>query len=253
MIQPDLAANSLTVVVRGIHMKHYVGNARLRLWAENMERIEPEILDWIDGFEPHTVLYDLGASIGLFSIYAAIKAQAQVVAIEPEAQNFAAMELNHYLNREHLPHPLITLNLALSDTTGMGKVYCRFYGAGEHVKILDHSETRDTKEGFKPAHVQSVMKQPLDRVVSDFGLPLPSHVKIDVDGSELQVLTGASRTLSNRSIKSVFIEIYEPDGKSTAETALLDRLGFHLAQKVPVARLSGGVYHGLFNCVFTRD
>jgi FkbM family methyltransferase len=253
LIQPDWAADSLTIEVRGISMKHYVGNARLRLWAENMERIEPEILDWIDSFEPHTVLYDLGASIGLFSIYAAMKAGAQVVSFETEAQNFAVMELNHYLNREHLPHPLIALNLALSNTTGMGKIYCRFYGAGEHVKILDHSETRDTKEGFEPAHIQSVMKQPLDRVVSDFGLPAPSHIKIDVDGSELEVLFGASQTLANRSVKSVFIELYEPDSKTAKEAKMLEGLSFQLVRKVPVVRLSGGVYPGLFNCIFKRD
>src|SRR5258705_7414799 len=70
----ELVENTLAIEVRGVQMTHYVGNSRLRVWAENMERIEPEILDWIDGFEPDSVFFDLGASTGLFSIYAAVKA-----------------------------------------------------------------------------------------------------------------------------------------------------------------------------------
>jgi len=247
------SANSLEVNVRGISMRHYVGNSRLRLWAERMEDIEPEILDWIDDFESGAVLYDLGASIGLFSIYAAIKAAARVVAFEPEAQNFATMELNHYLNRERLHHPLVALNLALSNMAGLGWIYCRFYGAGEHVKILDHSETRDTKERFRPEHAQAVIKQPLDKVVSEFNLPPPRYIKIDVDGSELEVLLGAAKTLANPCVKSVFIELCKLEGGGAAEANILERLGFQLMRKVPVARLRGGVYPGLFNCVFMRD
>jgi len=234
-------------------MRHYVGNDRLRLWAEHMEDIEPEILDWIDRFEPDAVLYDLGASIGLFSIYAAIKVAAEVVAFEPEAQNFSTMELNHYLNRDRLHHPLVTLNLALSNTAGLGWIYCRFYGAGEHVKILDHPETRDTREHFRPQHAQAVIKQPLDRVVSEFDLPSPRYIKIDVDGSEMEVLLGASKTLANPCVKSVFIELCELEGSGVEEANILERLGFQLMRKVPVARLRGGVYPGLFNCIFIRD
>ena len=204
----ELIANTLEIEVRGARMQHYVGNERLLSWAENMERIEPEILDWIDAFDPDSVFFDLGASIGLFSIYAAVKVRARVVAFEPEAQNFATMELNHYLNRNRIPHALTALNLALSDGVGLGRICCRFYGAGEHVKILDRPETRDTREAFEPAHVQAVLKQPLDKVICDYGLPAPSYLKIDVDGAELEVLKGAHRTLSQNSLKAVFIETY---------------------------------------------
>jgi FkbM family methyltransferase len=234
-------------------MRHYVGNDRLRLWAEHMENIEPEILDWIDGFDRNAVLYDLGASIGLFSIYAAIKIAAYVVAFEPEAQNFSTMELNHYLNRNRLRHPLVALNLALSNCAGLGWIYCRFYGAGEHVKILDHSETRDTRERFEPEHAQAVIKQPLDKVVSELNLPPPRYIKIDVDGSELEVLLGAAKTLANPCVKSVFIELCELARSDAEEENVLERLGFQLVRKVPVAKLHGGVYPGLFNCIFIRD
>jgi hypothetical protein len=53
-------------------------------------------------------------------------------------------------------------------------------------------------------------------------------------------------------LRAVFIEIYEPRGAIAAEAAFLGRFGFKLASKTPVARLRGGVYPGLYNCVFTR-
>ena len=123
------------IAVRGQVLRACVRNLRLRSWADNFERLEPELLDWIDTFPPDAVFYDLGASIGLFSLYAGFRG-AKVYAFEPEAQNFGTLELNHFLNNETLQQPLHSFNVALSDETAVDWIHCRFYGAGEHVKIV---------------------------------------------------------------------------------------------------------------------
>jgi len=59
-------------VVRGIKIK-FDANEELHLLRANLlESKEPETLDWIDGFEENEVLFDIGANVGVFSLYAAL-------------------------------------------------------------------------------------------------------------------------------------------------------------------------------------
>jgi FkbM family methyltransferase len=241
--------DTMDVSVRGIEMRFAVSNPRLRIWAEHFEKIEPELLDLIDQMAECTVFYDLGASIGQFSLYAALR-RARVYAFEPEAQNYATLELNHFLNRHSLQEPLNSFNLAIGESAGIGLIHTRVYGAGEHVKILGKPQTQDTKEVFEPAHVQTVLKITLDALIREYGLPPPTVMKIDVDGAEAAVLAGAQATLINPALNTIFIEL--TDRTHTGESEMLLRHGFRLAAKVPVVRLRGGFYPDLFNCIFRR-
>lgn len=240
----------LDINARGIPMRFSVTNGRLRVWANRFEEIEPELLDLIDAMPQGSVFYDVGASIGLFSLYAALRTQGRVFAFEPEAQNYATLELNHFLNRQALAQPITALNMALSDSYGLGKIHTKSYGAGEHGKILDQAVSQDTKLAFQPDHVQSILKFPLDRAVAEFGFPLPNLLKIDVDGAEAAVLRGAEKTLENPALSIVFIELSKLS--ATDESRVLEGRGFRLAEQFPVIRLSGGHYPDLYNCVFRR-
>lgn len=242
--------DALEIQPRGVPLRLVVNNGRLRIWATRFEEIEPELLDVVDTMSPGTVFYDIGASIGLFSLYAAIRRHARVVAFEAEAQNYATLELNHFLNKDRLPTPLTAFNLALSDAGGLGRIYTRVYGAGEHGKVLDHAISQDTKETFEPAHVQTVLKQSLDDIIELCELPRPGVLKIDVDGAEASVLRGATRALNGPDLHTVFIEL--SDVSQTNESAILESHGFRLVEKFPVVRLRGGFYPGLFNCLFRR-
>ncbi len=241
---------TMDVAVRGTTIRFAVSNPRLRVWAQRFEEIEPELLDLIDQMPMHSVFFDLGASIGLFSLYAALRRRAHVYAFEPEAQNYATLELNHFLNRHALGEPLNSFNVAIGASAGVGRIHTRVYGAGEHVKILDQPVTQDTNEAFEPVHVQTVLKMPLDRLIGEFHLPQPAVMKIDVDGSEGAVLAGARETIANPILNTVFIEL---TGRTQVEEAnFLVQRGFRLAAKIPVVRLRGGVYPDLFNCTFRR-
>ena len=66
----------------------------------------------------------------------------------------------------------------------------------------------------------------LDSAISTFSLPAPNHLKIDVDGGEIDVLQGAAQTLANPTLHSILIEI---DESQTDEVkAIFDRGGFAL-------------------------
>jgi FkbM family methyltransferase len=239
------------VRLRGVEMTLFAGNERLKSWSQYFGNIEPELLDWIDRMDDGGVFFDLGASIGHFSLYAALKRQVRVFCFEPEAQNFAALELNHFLNRSGLTHPLHSFNVALAREKAMEWVDIRHYGAGEHQKSLT-SQTRDCSVAPTAGHRQSVLAFPLDALRAEFGLPQPHYVKIDVDGAERAVLDGARGTLAHAECKGLFIELDETGADTAATQELILQSGFTSRGRYPVRRGRGGTYEGLFNCVFGR-
>jgi FkbM family methyltransferase len=240
-----------TVHVRDIAFDLSAGNDRLKSWSQYFENIEPELLDWIDSFDPESIYYDLGASIGHFSLYAAIRCAARVACFEPEAQNYATLELNHFLNRARLPHPIQAFNLALSNVKAADWMRIGYYGAGEHQKSLS-AFTRQAGEAGPASHRQAVMCYPLDVLRAEFALPQPRYVKIDVDGSERAVIEGARKTLSHEDCRALFIELDENDAGTPETEALIVGSGLSLNAKHPVRRGRGDHYEGLFNCIYGR-
>ena len=66
--------------------------------ASTVSTKEPETLEWINGFNETDVLYDIGANVGVFSLYAALHRNCDVYAFEPESKNYACLHNNIYLN-----------------------------------------------------------------------------------------------------------------------------------------------------------
>lgn len=247
LLSPALGAPEpiVDVDIRGKKIRFYVSNLHAMRHAFFLEDIEPDLLDWIDLLPRDSVFYDLGASVGPFSVYAALRG-LQVFSFEPEAQNFALLERNHFLNADRIRHPICSFGVALSDVYGLGKIFSADYVAGAHQKILD-APKNVTGEEFKAAHAQSVIKFPLDRLIQEFHLPIPQYLKIDVDGSEHPVIRGAQETLSHPSVKGVFIELTVSDsGRKIID--ILGSFGFRCSSHKQVEN-----YEGLVNYVFFRD
>src|SRR3990172_115673 len=85
------------------------------LRAELIASKEPETLEWIDSFADSAVLFDIGANIGVFSLYAALHRNCDVYAFEPEAKNYACLNKNIFLNK--LGRRVRALNVALHNRT----------------------------------------------------------------------------------------------------------------------------------------
>ena len=58
---------------------------------------EPETLAWIDSFPPRSVFWDIGANVGVYSMYAALRSHS-VSSFEPAASNYFALNRNIALN-----------------------------------------------------------------------------------------------------------------------------------------------------------
>jgi FkbM family methyltransferase len=226
-------------------------NGRLEVWAKHFADTEPELLDFIDAMPDDAVYYDIGASIGHFALYAAMRIR-RVVALEPEALNFATASLNHFLNRSAIAGDFTLLNVAASEAIAVEHLAINLYGAGEHTKALQRTGRSDGASSARPTlHRQPVLTFPLDGLTSQFGLPKPTHLKIDVDGAEASVLAGARQCLENRDLKKVFIELEAGEAEQHCSRLLAEH-HFELAERHGVRRISGGYYENLTNCVFVR-
>lgn len=214
------------------------------LRAEWLASKEPETLEWINGFAPGEVLFDIGANIGVFSIYAALRRGCEVYAFEPEAKNYACLNRNILLNG--LGRRVKALNVGLHDRTGLEFLNLHDLASGAALHAL--GEPLDwRRKRFEPKFEQAVIAFTLDEFVERFGVPVPHHVKLDVDGNEHRIIRGGRRTLSSPVVKSLLIEINEND-RPLIEA--IESCGLKLAHKTRLAMQ--GDTRDMFNAVFAR-
>ncbi len=232
--------------IRDVYCKYYTASKR-QLWqAVGLEYIESELLDYIDDIKKGSIFYDIGASNGIFSVYAARKG-LNVFSFEPEIQNFSLLGMNSYLNSKSIKHQIKIFNIALSDTDEMGNMYIAKYEAGGHMKILDKPKKVQEYKEFIPDFVQNILKFSLDNFIKNYGLPFPEYIKIDVDGAEKAVICGADEVLKNSKLKSIFIEL--DDGKSIT-TDIINIIKSYDFKENKKFQVQNNI--GLYNYVFLK-
>ena len=92
-------------------------NSLNRYRIDSFSTKEPETLEWIDNFPPESVLWDIGANIGLYSCYAAKARSCKVFAFEPSIFNLELLARNIYLNQ--LTSDVVIIPLPLSNNLGI--------------------------------------------------------------------------------------------------------------------------------------
>ncbi len=196
--------------VRGVDMV-FDANEELHLLRANiLNTKEPETLDWIDAFQDRSVLYDIGANVGVFSLYSALKKKCKVVAIEPESQNYAC--LNKNIHHNHLDNDIAALNIGLYDRTAVNVLNLNTMQSGAANHSVGNAVTW-AGDKYEPVFRQAVLSFTLDSLIEYFVLDIPNYIKIDVDGNESKILEGAKETLSNPELKSVLIEMRASDAE----------------------------------------
>ena len=154
---------------------------------------EPKTLEWIDSFGTQDKFLDIGANIGIYSLYAA-KKDLQVYAFEPQALNFAELYTNIYLN--DLQHKITGYGIALTDVNSIEHLSLLSMVPGQSHNNYDISKHNQIKQGCAGYR--------LDHLVEQGVIPQPHHVKIDVDGIESKVIAGGIDTISK--CKSILVE-----------------------------------------------
>ncbi|HYC47563.1 MAG TPA: FkbM family methyltransferase [Burkholderiales bacterium] len=221
------------------------------LWrVQSIYQKEPWTLDWIAGFNADDVVVDCGANVGMYTIWAAATRRARVYAFEPEAQNYAILNRNVRLNE--LADRVTAYCMGLSDESGLSVLYLSDVRAGSSCHAL--GESLD----FQHQPLQAVFRQGsiaarLDDLVQRGAVPVPQHIKIDVDGFEPKVIAGARGTLADPAVKSLLVELNQNLDDHLAMIDELEGLGFRYdAVQVAHAERKDGAFEGVADYVFRR-
>jgi len=155
---------------------------------ETWDTKEPETIAWIDDMSPGAVLYDVGANIGIYTLYAASRG-VQVFAFEPALRNYLRLCENINLNG---------FDRACTVHMGAGKKSCPI---GLFVPSLEigASGSQCNGNGYTVAGIS------LNDFANAYGNP--NYVKIDIDGLENDVVSGAHAIINSSEIKSFLIEV----------------------------------------------
>jgi FkbM family methyltransferase len=178
---------------------------------------QPATIAWINSFEPGSVFWDIGASVGVFSLYAALGTDTRVVAFEPAAVNYYLLSANCEANK-------------LQD-----KVDCLLVGVGARRAIarLEVSQFRPARsfsfrgkraepyEGRQAAVVLSI-----DELVENYGLPCPNYIKIDAPGASESIIAGAPRTFRRPEVRQIHLELRDTSKGGQRIREMLDQSGF---------------------------
>lgn len=194
---------------------------------------EPITLAWIDTFGTGETLYDIGANVGMYTIYAAVMRSAKVYAFEPEALNYAELNKNIYLNELH--GQVLAYCLALSDVDKVDRLLLSDFGLGISYHDFEENSWTEDKEFAVDWKVSKDNRRPqgcigkrLDSFVAE-GMPVPDHIKIDVDGLEHRVIEGMLGTLQRPELKTVLIEINFDNPKNLAIIDQITDLGWRFS------------------------
>jgi FkbM family methyltransferase len=192
---------------------------------------EPEMLDWIEQYGGNGAFYDIGANIGIYSLYYAKKFQnGNVYSFEPSVFNLRQLAKN--ISANALSDKITIISNPLSEDMG--------------VSLFKHSNSNeggalssfgvDYGDDAKPITVAieyNLLGFSLDSLLEMGAInEPPSLIKIDVDGIEHLILKGAQKTLSLNKCKSVYIEVNDEfEDQSSGVKKILQNTGFHLKEK----------------------
>mgnify|MGYP001219147526 FL=1 len=192
-----------------------------RVW--NLFHAEPVTIQWILNFEKNEILFDIGANVGTYTIFASIMKQARVFAFEPESQNFGLLTKNILYN--NLSKRIKAWPVAISDEKKFSFLNLWGLRAGNSHHFFDESLNFKLEQETFP-YAQGAVSTTIDDLVEAKIIPIPDHIKIDVDGIEDKVVNGAWNTLSNQDVQSILIELNTNLEQHRLIPPKLEKIGF---------------------------
>jgi len=200
-----------------ITIRHHYTKDRFRLhsfrhkdyWYHGKAREKNTMRIFSEMISPGSFVIEIGGHIGYITTYFAhlVGSKGRIVVFEPGPNNLP------YIRRNIAPHSNITLvEKAVADFVGPTQFHIESL-SGQNNSLLNHHKNLDANlrsAGIRKINtsIVEVLCTSLDIFLAEAALPIPSFVKIDVEGAEISVLYGMKKALQNDRIV-LMIEVTE--------------------------------------------
>ena len=185
-------------------------------------KIENDLRLFIDkNLSSKSIFWDIGACVGNFSIYAGAKL-GKVYAFEPDGLTYSSLITNIY---ESKLFNITAYPIALGFENKISDLNMKEFKIANAYNSADNT-LGQTGKHFEPEYIQNVCMFTAKKLITEFNFPIPTCIKIDVDGNEIEILKGFGDILSNAIIKSIFIELDLENPRSKECDQILIKNGF---------------------------
>ena len=178
--------------------KNLITNYRIKTFLTK----EPETLRWIDNFTTNSIFWDVGANIGLYTVYAAKNKNCQIISFEPSLNNLNLLSKNIILN--NIYQNVSIAPIALSNINSFEFLNSTSHFEGSAHSSFKHEIDQKGKKLYNFFKYRT-MGFKADDFIEFYKLSPPKYLKIDVDGIEELILEGSLNLLKH--IKEILIEV----------------------------------------------
>lgn len=223
------------------------------LWrSQTIFTKEPETIEWIDSMPNKAIFWDIGANVGLYSVYAGIKGM-KVFAFEPSALNTFLISKNIEIN--NLKDNVSLFPVAISDKNEFGYLNMTSTDLGGALNEFNQTDKVSVGTGNYQADVifkQGMFSYSIDELIQKYHFEIPDYIKIDVDSIEDKIIYGGSSTFSHPNIKGVLVELDETEERTQQLIDFLAERGLSLKEKRHSQMFETSKFNTQYNYIFTR-
>lgn len=183
---------------------------------------QPGTIEWIDGFRPDSVFWDIGANIGVYTLYAALRRDVRVVAFEPAAVNYFMLSANCEIN--NLVDRVDCVLAGLSDKRALGRLRVSQFTPARSFSFRGRQDAEEES-------LQSALLVTIDQLIADYGVLCPNYIKIDVPGLTESIIAGGMQTLARPDVREIHVEMKEETATGQHIIEMLGQCGLELATR----------------------
>ena len=216
-------------------IKFYCPSKLASFRAKTLLSKEPDTIKWLDEFgSEKNILYDIGANIGIYTIYYAKKFGSNVYAFEPSFRNLDLLARNVKLN---LLQKKVSL---ISNPISKKFIFSNFF---QLEPLAGHSAATFNDEIVKNSFINEnnmnkknntteymTLGLSIDNLTELNLIEYPNLIKIDVDGNELDIINGFKKTVKEAKNISLLVETRKSTHNEVEDE--LKRLGLKKVRQV---------------------